>query len=150
MSTVEYEEMKDKTFTEIRVDEKLCEVCSYTSRRQAYEEKATNSTVLEIQGSPQTQLSVTLTRPTKLSITKSLKQLAVSSDITFTGPFTSESIMLHRAVFVDNYYTEFEFDHKAQAGETDWYYVRAVQTNGSMAWSSPIWVTHASRPKAKD
>jgi len=27
LSTVEYEDMKDKTFTEIRVDEKLCEVC---------------------------------------------------------------------------------------------------------------------------
>ena len=27
MSTIEYEEMKDKTFTIIRVVEKLCEVC---------------------------------------------------------------------------------------------------------------------------
>jgi len=27
LSTVEYEEMKGKTFTEIRVEEKLCEVC---------------------------------------------------------------------------------------------------------------------------
>jgi len=27
LSTVEFEEMKGKTFTEIRVDEKLCEVC---------------------------------------------------------------------------------------------------------------------------
>jgi len=27
LSTVEYEEMKGRTFTEIRVEEKLCEVC---------------------------------------------------------------------------------------------------------------------------
>jgi hypothetical protein len=27
LSNVEYEEMKGKTFTEVRVDEKLCEVC---------------------------------------------------------------------------------------------------------------------------
>ena len=27
MSTVDYEEMRSKTFTEIRVEEKLCEVC---------------------------------------------------------------------------------------------------------------------------
>ncbi len=27
MSSVDYEEMKGKTFTEVRVDEKLCEVC---------------------------------------------------------------------------------------------------------------------------
>ena len=37
MSTVEYEEMKDKTFTEVRVDEKLCEVCDKPLRT---EEKA--------------------------------------------------------------------------------------------------------------
>ncbi|MFQ6034318.1 MAG: DUF3604 domain-containing protein [Sedimentisphaerales bacterium] len=145
----------------IVLGEKLCEVCSYTSRTQAYEEKATNSIILEIQGSPQTQVSVTLTKPTKLSITKSLKQLALSGDITFTGEFTSESIMLHRAVFFDNYYTEFEFDHQAlhrtpygaagqpapsKAEQTDWYYVRVVQTNESYAWSSPIWVL---RPKVR-
>lgn len=27
MSSADYEEMKGKTFTEVRVDEKLCEVC---------------------------------------------------------------------------------------------------------------------------
>jgi hypothetical protein len=88
--------------------------------------------------------------PIKLSITKSLEQLALSSDVTFTGPFTSESIMLHRAVFFDNYYTEFNFDHKAPTDETDWYYVRVLQTNESYAWSSPIWVTQASSSKTQD
>ena len=120
-----------------------CKVISYTSRKQAYEERSTNSIILEMQGTPQTQLNVTLARPAKLSIKKSLKQLTMADDITFTGPFTAESIMLHRPVFADNYQTEFEFTDKAETGKTDWYYVRVEQTNGSLAWSSPIWVTNA-------
>ena len=34
LSTVEYEEMKDKTFTVIRVDEKLCEICDKPLRTE--------------------------------------------------------------------------------------------------------------------
>jgi len=34
LSTVEYEEMKGKTFTEIRIDEKLCEVCDKPLRTE--------------------------------------------------------------------------------------------------------------------
>jgi len=34
LSTVEYEEMKDKTFTEVRVEEKLCEVCDKPLRTE--------------------------------------------------------------------------------------------------------------------
>ncbi|MHC4395806.1 MAG: DUF3604 domain-containing protein [Planctomycetota bacterium] len=125
------------------VNDNSCEVISYTSRKQAYEEKPTNGIILEIQGTPQTRLNVALTKPTKLSITKSLKQLAIADDITFTGPFTAESIMLHRPAFADNYHTQFEFTDKPETGKTDWYYVRVEQTNGSLAWSSPIWVTRA-------
>ncbi|MHC4632670.1 MAG: DUF3604 domain-containing protein, partial [Planctomycetota bacterium] len=70
------------------VNDKSCKVISYTSRMQAYEERATNSIILEIHGSPKTKLTVGLTQPAKMAITKSLKQLAESSDIEFTGPFT--------------------------------------------------------------
>jgi hypothetical protein len=122
------------------VHDRSCEVISYTSRMQAYEERATNSIILGIQGSPKTKLTTTLTQPTKMAITKSLTQLAKSSDVEFTGPFTSESILLHRIVFSENYRTEFEFTDKPGTEKTDWYYVRAVQSNGSLAWSSPIWL----------
>ena len=123
------------------VNDNSYEVTSYTSRKQAYEERATNSIILEIQGSPRTQLSMSLIEPTKLTITKTLQQLATADDITFTGPFTAESVMLHRVVFADNYQTEFEFTDKSETGKTDWYYARVTQANGSIAWSSPIWVT---------
>jgi hypothetical protein len=122
------------------VDDRCCEVASYTSRMQAYEERATNSIVLKILGSPETTIGVEATQPANVKITKSLKELAHSSDAVFTGPFTSESILLHRPVFAEHYDAGFEFMDKRQTAQTDWYTVRVVQSNGSLAWSSPIWL----------
>ena len=113
---------------------------SYTSRIQAFAENATNSIILEIQGSPETELFINLEKPKQFVIHKTFEELEESNDIFFTGPFTSESLMVHRLVFHDNYFTEFEFVDKATSGNTDWYYARVIQTNGSLAWSSPIWV----------
>jgi hypothetical protein len=126
------------------VDDTSCEVVSYTSRTQAYEERATNSIILTIQGSPDTTLEVIATQPTPATITKSLSQLARSSDVLFTGPFTSESVLLHRAVFAENYVCEFDLTDERETQGTDWYYVRVVQSNGSLAWSSPIWLEASS------
>ena len=40
---------------------------------------------------------------------------------------------------------EFEFtDASPRAGE-NWYYLRIMQEDGNIAWSSPIWITVASR-----
>jgi hypothetical protein len=122
------------------LDEHLCQFISYTSRKQAFEERATNSIVLEIQGSQETELDLSLTQPTTIRLKKSLGELAASSDITFTGDFPSESILLHRIVFHENYQTAFEITDQHITETTDWYYVRVIQTNGSLAWSSPIWV----------
>jgi len=122
------------------VNDKHYQVSSYTSRKQAFAEMANNSVILEIQGSPTTLLNMDISQPTKLSVTKSLAELAKLSHIDFTGPFTSESLLLHRPAFADNYETEFEFTDKPNRGETDWYYARVTQANGSLAWSSPIWV----------
>jgi hypothetical protein len=123
-----------------RVEDHHCQFISYTSRKQAYEERATNSIVLEIQGSPETELDLSIGRPTAIQIRKTLEELAMSSDITFTGDFPSESIMIHRIVFSENYLAAFEFNDQHERDTTDWYYVRVTQSNGSLAWSSPIWV----------
>ncbi len=125
-------------------DDRSCEIISYTSRTQAYEERATNSIILAVQGSPDTKLEIVATQPANMTITKSLKQLAESSDAVFTGPFTSESILLHRAAFAENYSAEFELVDKRQTQKTDWYYARVVQSNGSLAWSSPVWLEAGS------
>jgi hypothetical protein len=122
------------------IDGKRCEVVSYTSRLQAYQERATNSIILEIQGSPGTKMAIAVIEPTQMEFTKPLAELAESSDVKFTGPFTSESVLIHRIAFAENYQTEFELTDTRKIDKTDWYYVRVVQSNGSLAWSSPIWV----------
>jgi len=121
-------------------DDQTCVVESYTSRKQAYEERPTNAIILELEGNPETKITLNLTEPNKQSITKTLAELEESSDVFFTGPFTAESILMHRVVFSDNYNTEFTFTDENKIDETQWYYVRVTQTNGSLAWSSPIWV----------
>ena len=107
---------------------------------KAYEERATNSIVLKIQGSPQTKLDIHFSAPKDQNYSTTLGKLAESSEVEFTGPFTSESFLIHRIVFAENYQTEFEFTDEQNTGQTDWYYVRVAQTNNSYAWSSPIWV----------
>lgn len=127
-------------YNDLSTEGDVFKLSSYTSRIQAFAENATNSIILEIQGSPATELIININKPVELEINKSFKDLEKSNDIFFTGPFTSESIMIHRLVFYDNYFTEFEFTDRSLKTDTDWYYVRVFQTNGSMAWSSPIWV----------
>jgi hypothetical protein len=116
------------------------EITSYTSRQNAFEDKPTNDVVFKIQGTPGTLIKIIVTKPVKIDITKSLAQLADANDIKFTGAFSSESLMLHRIVFEDNYESQFQIVDEDNSEGTDWYNVRVVQQNGSHAWSSPVWV----------
>lgn len=116
------------------------QVISYTSRQNAFEDKATNDVVLKIQGSPDTRVTMVVKKPVEMTITKTLAELAEDNEIQFTGAFSSESVMMHRIVFAEHYKTHFQFRNEAEGSSTDWYYARVVQPNGSFAWSSPIWV----------
>ncbi len=107
-------------------DENFCWITSYTSRKQAFAEMATNSVILEVQGTPQTNLSLTLDKPQKHTIQKTFKELELSNQIIFTGPFTSESLMIHRLVFHDNYFTEFDIEDLSSEKSKDWYYARVT------------------------
>ncbi len=127
-------------FNQVSMEDGVCEVKSYTSRLQAFLQSATNSVILEVQGSPETELSITLYKPEQLVVHKTFSGLEKSSDIIFTGPFTSESLMVQRLVFYDNYYAMFNYIDKPSEKTNDWYYIRVIQSNGSMAWSSPVWV----------
>jgi hypothetical protein len=122
------------------VDGKNCRFRSYTSRIDAFEERPVNSIILEIQGHPETELSVSLLQPAVMERRIKLGELSESNDIFFTDDMTSESVIINRIVFYDNYHTEFSLTDRIRTGATDWYYVRVVQANGSLAWSSPVWV----------
>lgn len=132
-----FDEMR---YNELTMTKDKCQITSYTSRLQAFAEQATNSIILEIQGSPETELSLSLNQPQPLVMQKNLKDLESSNEILFTGPFSSESFMIHRLVFHDHYYTLFDFEDRSSEKTNDWYYVRVIQSNGNIAWSSPIWL----------
>ena len=66
-----------------------------------------------------------------------------------TAPLESITLVKNNQDYVrmngDGLELEFEYSktERPQKGETDYYYVRVIQQDGEMAWSSPIWI---SRP----
>ena len=119
-------------------------VQSFTALRQQFEDISTKAVVLKVRGTPQTRLTISLEAPSRKSLTLPLAELAESGETIFTGPFPKESALVHRLVFDDHYRTEFtvedEAEDKNKGKQADWYYTRVVQSNGQLAWSSPIWV----------
>ena len=117
-----------------------CRMEFYTSRRQAFEDRATNAVILEGEGAASSRLELKLSRPSERSLTKSLGELVRSNSIDFTGPFTSEAFVIHRLVTPDLYRCRFRVSDRGHEGKGNWYLVRVTQANGHQAWSSPVWV----------
>lgn len=117
-----------------------CRFQLHTSRREAFEERPTNAVILHVAGGRDAALELSLERPARLSVRKTLAELAENNEIEFTGPFTSESFLIHRLVTPDLFRASFRFTDRGRRGQTDWYYVRVTQANGHQAWSGPIWV----------
>jgi len=112
---------------------------SYTSRKDAFAERATKHMILELSGKKDTRLNVTLQQPIEMNYSLTLGELTDSSHIVFTGQFTSESILIHRLVSSACY--SLQFSLVDEDSKPAYYYVRARQSNGQMAWSSPVWVS---------
>ena len=115
-------------------------VQSFTALRQQFEDISTKAVVLKVRGGPRTRVKVALKQPTNVSLSQTFKQLTQSGEMLFTGDFPKESAMLHRLVFHDHYHTSYKVSDKDDGKEVSWYYLRAVQANEQLAWSSPIWV----------
>jgi len=113
-------------------------VQSFTALRQQFEDISTKAVVLKVRGGPKTRVKVTLKQPTNVSLSQTFKQLAQSGEMLFTGDFPKESAMLHRLVFHDHYHTSYKVSDTDDGKEVSWYYLRAVQANEQIAWSSPI------------
>lgn len=118
-------------------------VKSYTALRQQVDDYSQKAIVLRVQGTPQTRIRAVCIKPKSCSLTQSLAQLAESNEMLFTDKFPWESAMFHRLVFPPNYETRFTFEDEDAGTEVNWYYVRVVQANGELAWSSPIWVENS-------
>ena len=113
---------------------------SYTARAGAYHEIPTNAVVLELQAHPDDKVRLTLAAPTRRRVEYSIADLEESSQVEFTGDFPSESFLAHRLVPAELYSAGFEIDDTPGGKGEDFYYVRVTQSNGHMAWCSPIWV----------
>jgi hypothetical protein len=131
------EKRRDKIVSQT---EKEVRVKSYTALKQQVDDYSQKAMVLRIEGTPETKVTVACERPTKCALTQTLGQLAKSNEMLFTAPFPWESAMLHRVVFEENYRTQFSVEDEDDGGGVNWYYVRVVQANGELAWSSPVWV----------
>ena len=131
------EEKRNKILSQ---SENSCKFQLYTSRKDAFAERATNSMVLHIAGGRDAVLEIKLTKPSELQMRRTLGELAEHNEVEFTGPFTSESFIVHRIVTPEYFRTAFRVVDKGKRGKTDWYYARVTQTNGHQAWCSPFWV----------
>ncbi|MCU0914529.1 MAG: DUF3604 domain-containing protein [Planctomycetes bacterium] len=117
---------------------------SFTALRQQFEDIPTKGVVLKIRGTPETRVEVSLRSPTTVSLSQTFRQLADSGETLFTGDFPKESALLHRLVFHDHYHTSYRVSDVDDGRQVSWYYLRAVQANNQLAWSSPIWVEPAA------
>jgi hypothetical protein len=113
---------------------------SFTARRQLMDDVATKAVVLRMRGGPKARLSLDLQAPSRRSLSKSFEELAVSSEVLYTGDFPRESALVHRLVFGGHSQTSFDVADRDEGKSVNWYYVRVTQANGQIAWSSPIWV----------
>ena len=113
---------------------------SHTSRVGAFAEDPTKSLVLEIDATrADAALTVEIRTPTAMTTTAKLSDLQRDNQVHFTGPFTAESFLLERLVGPSESSAQVRWTDNRPA-QADWYYVRVLQHNNQMAWSSPIWV----------
>jgi len=113
---------------------------SFTSRVQCYGEDPTKSVVCTVDADADAVLTLTLEEPARQSLRAKLADLIADNVVEFTGVFTSESYIIHRLVAPAEYTARIRWHDSRPNADPDWYYVRATQHNGQLAWSSPIWV----------
>lgn len=131
---------EDKRDRIVSRTDRSVKIQSFTALRQQFLDRSQKGVVLKARGDANTRVTVRLSSPSDDSLTLPFSALAESNEMLFTGPFPRESAMLHRLVFHDRYATDFRVEDTGSGAGADWYYVRVVQANGQLAWSSPIWV----------
>jgi len=113
---------------------------SNTTRENCYGEDPTKAVILALDAEPEAVLEVELRQPAKQVIRTKLSKLLENNVVTFTGPFTSESFIIHRLVTPDESSASIRWQDRVSPKGPDCYYVRVTQANGHLAWSSPIWL----------
>lgn len=117
------------------------DIVSFTSRRGAYRQNPNQSVVLEIAGDADTRVKLALSKPVAQTHEYTLGQLADGSRNAFVGPFPAEGYQWHRLAprRATSVAGACRVDLPDARGPV---YLRARQTNGQMAWASPVFVGH--------
>lgn len=132
-----FDEDRRHRFT--RVGESGLDIVSYTSRHRAYRQHPNQSLVLEVAGSAETRISLTLNKPASQTVETTLGELVGGSVNRFTGPFPAEGYQWHRLTprGASHVRGSCHLDIPNERGHV---YLRARQMNGQLAWASPVFV----------
>ena len=97
--------------------------------------------VLELEARGDDKVRLTFAAPRRLELEYPISDLEESSQVEFTtDEFPTESFLVHRLVPQELYLVQFELDDEPSGEGEDSYYVRVTESNGHMAWCSPIWI----------
>ncbi len=119
--------------------ETACRWQSFTGRKAAFLDAPGKAMIFELEAHGDTQVRLDIEAPARRSVRRSLLELAQENVVEFTGGFPAESVLVHRPVLPEHYEAQFELADRGGPA-ADYYYVRVAQSNGQLAWSSPIWV----------
>ena len=110
---------------------------SYTSRQRCLYNRDTHSIVMKVQGSPRDYLTITTREPEEKTVKLQLSDL-LNGDEAFR--VKRNSLKVCRIIPGYNSRSSISINDDSSGKQTDWYYLRVIQKNGQLAWSSPIWV----------
>ena len=117
-----------------------CRWQSFTARQGAFAEDPSKRVYFEVEGPEAARVRLEVTSPARVVIERTLGELAAHSETAFTGEFTTENVQIERLVLPESYEASLQVEDGGSGEGTDYYYVRVMQANGQMAWTSPVWV----------
>lgn len=98
---------------------------------------ATAGVVLEVEGDGTTVLAV---KANGITLQASISELLEGSRSMHMKPYSSEAVLIHRAVPETAYQVHLEWEDAEKEKDTDVYHVEIRQSNQQFAWISPVFV----------
>lgn len=97
----------------------------------------TSAVVLEIEGDTSTALNLNVNG---CRVSYTIDELIKGNRSMQMGKFNGEAVLVHGAVHEDIYKLSFDWEDKDKEREIDIYHVEVRQSNGQMAWITPVFV----------
>ncbi|CAK8991713.1 Uncharacterized protein TC_0708 [Durusdinium trenchii] len=117
------------------VDDREIRLSSATARQGSFAEDPTKGVVCDVEASPEAVFVLELRKPVAKTYRIPVAELIATNRVEFVGEFTSESFIVHRLASPEETGTTVRWlDRRRVEDGPDWYYVRAVQHNGQLAW----------------